>query len=133
MGRVLRTAMMIAASVTLTGCLGAGPTPQQQELWSRTPGMGEIDWTKEQKAAKDDGICRGYGAQPGTPAYIQCRATQDQRRDAVLLSDSGAPAPVVNPAGAPQAASYPTLQPIQQPVRCQSMNVGLGQVQTVCR
>lgn len=43
----------------LTGCLGAGPTPQQQELWARTPRMGEIDWTKEQKAAKDDGICRG--------------------------------------------------------------------------
>ena len=32
--------------------------------------------------AKDDAICRGYGATPGTPAYIQCRATQDERRDA---------------------------------------------------
>jgi hypothetical protein len=36
----------------------------------------------EEKAAKDDRICKDYGAQPGTPTYIQCRATQDQRRDA---------------------------------------------------
>ncbi|MCJ2107844.1 hypothetical protein MKK70_21185 [Methylobacterium sp. E-041] len=43
-------------------------------------------------AAKDDAICRGYGAVPGTPVYIQCRTTQDQRRDA----DKQARAKIVN-------------------------------------
>jgi siroheme synthase len=87
-----------------------------------------MNMTMEQKAAKDDGICRGYGAQPGTPAYIQCRATQDQRRDAVLLSDSGAPAPVVVNAP-PNYGSPPVLQNIIPPtVRCQTMGT-----QTVCR
>jgi hypothetical protein len=32
--------------------------------------------------AKDDAICRQYGAKPGEPVYIQCRVSQDQRRDA---------------------------------------------------
>jgi hypothetical protein len=103
----------------LAGCLEIGaPTPQVQAIWDRTPGLGEKDMTKEQKTAKDDGICRGYGAQPGTPAYIQCRATQDQRRDAVLLSDSGAPAPVVNAAPAnygPRPGDPPVLQNILPP------------------
>jgi hypothetical protein len=27
--------------------------------------------SKEQLTAKDDAICRGYGAQPGSDAYIQ--------------------------------------------------------------
>lgn len=27
-------------------------------------------------AAKDDMECRSYGAQPGSPAYVHCRATR---------------------------------------------------------
>jgi hypothetical protein len=117
-------------ALTLAGCLGDGaPTPQIQEVWDRTPGLGESHMTKEQKAAKDDGICKSYGAQPGTPPYIQCRATQDQRRDAVLLSDSGAPAPVVVGAAPVPGSDAPRLQNILPPtVRCQTMGS-----QTVCR
>lgn len=37
--------------------------------------------TAKEIAAKDDATCRGYGAQPGTDVYVQCRVAQDQRRD----------------------------------------------------
>ncbi|MBY0298928.1 MAG: hypothetical protein K2X71_23330 [Methylobacterium sp.] len=49
---------------------------------AKTPGRGEILMSDQEVIAKDDEICRGYGAAPGTPVYIQCRAMQDQRRDA---------------------------------------------------
>ncbi|MFG7486291.1 hypothetical protein [Methylorubrum rhodesianum] len=49
---------------------------------AKTPGRAELLMSDEEVAAKDDAICKSYGAQPGTPVYIQCRATQDQRRDA---------------------------------------------------
>ena len=57
--------------------------------------MGEVFMSKEQLAAKDDVICRGYGAQPGSDVYVQCRVSQDQRRDAVrnAPSDPISPAP----------------------------------------
>jgi hypothetical protein len=38
--------------------------------------------SKAEVEAKDDATCRGYGAKPGEPVYIQCRVAQDQRRDA---------------------------------------------------
>jgi hypothetical protein len=47
------------------------------------PGEGELFMSREEVAAKDDAICRKYGAKPGEAAYIQCRVVQDQRRDAV--------------------------------------------------
>jgi hypothetical protein len=45
---------------------------------------GELGMSAEQIAAKDDAICKGYGAQPGTSAYINCRGQQDRRRDDFL-------------------------------------------------
>ena len=45
------------------------------------PGRGETFMNKEEVAAKDDAICRGYGAQPGTDIYIQCRMQTAKRRD----------------------------------------------------
>jgi len=75
----MRAFGILVFALPLAGCLA---DPHTQEVWDRTPGLGEVYMTAEQKAAEDDAICRGYGAQPGTPAYIQCRATQDQRRDA---------------------------------------------------
>jgi hypothetical protein len=120
-------------AVSLSGCLAIGPSPETRATWDRTPGLGEQGMTKEQKTAKDDGICRSYGAQPGTPAYIQCRATQDQRRDAVMLSETSAPPPVIanNNAGVPPSDA-PVLRNILPPqTRCQSMRVGMA-VQTVC-
>lgn len=131
----MRAVVVLSLCSLLAGCLGFNePSPQLKETWDRTPGLGEFNMTKEQRDAKDDRICKGYGAVPGTAAYIQCRATQDQRRDAVLLSDAGVPAPVVNPAGNTVPRSdAPVLHNIIPPtVRCQSMRVGMGQVQTVC-
>lgn len=46
------------------------------------PGRGELFASRGEVEAKDDAICRGYGAKPGEPVYIQCRVSQDQRRDA---------------------------------------------------
>jgi hypothetical protein len=31
-------------------------------------------------AANDDSECKSYGGQPGTPAYLQCRAQLDAAR-----------------------------------------------------
>lgn len=59
----------IIAALSLAGCM---ETTQ--------PGQGEVFMPKEQIAAKDDAICQGYGAKPGTPEYINCRGQQDQRR-----------------------------------------------------
>ena len=49
------------------------------------PGCGEIFASKADIEAKDDATCRGYGAKPGDPVYIQCRVAQDQRRRALAL------------------------------------------------
>lgn len=63
--------VIIGLSAALAGCKS-----------DQIPGAGEAFRPVEEIAAKDDRICRGYGAEPGTPAYINCRATQDVRRDA---------------------------------------------------
>jgi hypothetical protein len=80
--------------------------------------------SKAELAAKDDETCRSYGAKPGTDIYIQCRMTQQQRRDAA----DGGGVMVVN---APPATSSdaPVLRNIIPPtVRCQTIGT-----QTVCR
>ncbi|MDE4910365.1 hypothetical protein PQI07_06570 [Methylobacterium sp. 092160098-2] len=66
-----RIAILIAACAVLGACNSA-----------RQPGRGEFLMEPAEIAAKDDAICKSYGAEPGSPAYIQCRTTQDQRRDA---------------------------------------------------
>ncbi|KAA0122176.1 hypothetical protein CIW48_19455 [Methylobacterium sp. P1-11] len=63
--------LLLAMTTTLTACNSAN-----------RPGRGELFMSDAEVTAKDDAICRGYGAQPGAPEYIQCRAIQDQRRDA---------------------------------------------------
>jgi hypothetical protein len=68
----MRVLVAVALCAALGGCF---------EATSKPPGLGEAFMSKEDRDAKDDAICKGYGAQPGTPTYIQCRATQDQRRD----------------------------------------------------
>lgn len=60
---------LLAPALTLAGC-----------FQSTQPGQAEAFMPKEQIAAKDDEICRGYGAKPGSPEYINCRGQQDQRR-----------------------------------------------------
>ena len=36
-----------------------------------------------QVAVADDGDCRSYGAEPGSPAYFQCRMTKSQSHEYV--------------------------------------------------
>lgn len=108
----------LALALPLLGCMTDGPIIPDP-----------FGPTKAQLDAKDDEVCKGYGAKPGTDIYVQCRMSQSQQR---TMANS-APGPVVINNNSSEPASYPKLQPIQQPVRCQSMGVGLGQVQTVCR
>jgi hypothetical protein len=74
---------------------------------------------KAELAAKDDAICRSYGAKPGSDIYVQCRMAQQKGRDDAGNAAAGSPTVVVNnnPASAP---SYPTLQPIVPANRCTS-------------
>jgi len=41
-------------------------------------------------AASDDAQCRSYGAEPGSPSYIQCRMNFDNQRAQVAASDRAA-------------------------------------------
>lgn len=41
----------------------------------------------ERERSEDDAKCRSYGAQPGSPQYVQCRTSMDTARtqsDAVM-------------------------------------------------
>ena len=64
-------------ALALAGCLLDSEKANLRETL-----VGDAFSSKEELAAKDDAVCRGYGAQPGTSAYVQCRVVQDQRRDA---------------------------------------------------
>lgn len=61
-------------------------------------------------AAKDDQECRSYGAQPGSPAYVQCRATRASAHETADAVQAAAPPP---PAPPPiPEASYPSRGPV---------------------
>lgn len=62
--------VVLSSLLLLTACNAA-----------KTPGRGELLMSDEEVTAKDDAICKSYGAAPGSSEYIQCRAMQDQRRD----------------------------------------------------
>jgi len=66
-----RVVLLLAVSAILSACNSAS-----------RPGRGELFMSDAEVLAKDEAICRGYGAEPGTSEYVQCRAIQDQRRDA---------------------------------------------------
>jgi hypothetical protein len=66
----MRRVWILSLAFALSGCL------------SDQPGRGELFASKAEVEAKDDAICRQYGAKPGKAVYIQCRVAQDQRRDA---------------------------------------------------
>jgi hypothetical protein len=69
----MRIWIVVALCAALGGCASG----------ARLPGEGELFMNQSQIAAKDDAICQGYGAKPGTPEYINCRGQQDQRRTIV--------------------------------------------------
>jgi hypothetical protein len=54
--------LVIVAALGLSGC-----------MLNTQPGQGEAFLPASEIAAKDDAICQGYGAKPGSPEYINCR------------------------------------------------------------
>jgi hypothetical protein len=70
--------------------------------------------------AEDNQKCLSYGAQPGSPAYVQCRAQLDSARTQADATVAAAPPPAVNPYPVP-ASDAPKLQPMYIPgPRCTS-------------
>ena len=61
-----RTAILAAVTLSLAGCAGS-------------PARYRVDRAGEEKrmAAEHDTKCRGYGAKPGTPAYVNCMTQMD--------------------------------------------------------
>jgi len=119
--------LSLVLALALAGCLSDSEKANLRETL-----VGEAFSSKEELAAKDDAVCRGYGAQPGTNAYVQCRVVQDQRRDAnrnAAIANANA---INNEPVRVGRSSAPMQNTLPQPTRCQSMNVGLGQVHTYC-
>jgi hypothetical protein len=58
------TICLLGLPLALTGC----STPE------------ELAAQRAQIAAADDSECRSYGAEQGTPVYVQCRMLKDQQR-----------------------------------------------------
>ncbi len=58
---------------------------------SAQPGRGELFMSGAEVDAKDDALCRSYGAKPGTDVYVQCRMNAGNRRQAfkaAILNDT---------------------------------------------
>jgi hypothetical protein len=59
---------LLGLPLALSGCVTAEEMAAQRAEF------------KAQVATADDSECRSYGAEPGTPVYVQCRMTKDQQR-----------------------------------------------------
>jgi hypothetical protein len=66
---LLRYAALSLAIVSLAGCAEFEARRQQQQMAQA-----------QAVAANEDAQCRSYGAEPGSPAYIQCRMNFDNQR-----------------------------------------------------
>ncbi|SDS77279.1 hypothetical protein SAMN05444158_3151 [Bradyrhizobium canariense] len=78
--------------------------------------------TRDQQIAavntRDDQKCLGFGARPGTDAYVNCRAQLDSARTTADAIEDAAPAPTYSPVPASDA---PRIQPVVIPgPRCTS-------------
>jgi hypothetical protein len=93
--------LCLVLALPLAGCLGMSEA--------------ETAAKKAELAAKDDEICRSYGAKPGSDVYVQCRVAQTQRRDAADNAAASAPVIVNNVNTTPQPPLYPTIQPMTMP------------------
>jgi hypothetical protein len=97
-------------ALPLVGCMTDGPLIPDPF----GPTKAELEIKKAQLDAKDDEVCKGDGAKPGTDIYIQCRMSQSQQR----VTAESAPGPVIINNQAPEPASYPKLAPINYGTRC---------------
>ena len=65
----MKTVLLAAiAALALSGCVTAEEMAAQRAEF------------KAQVATADDSDCRSYGAEQGTPVYVQCRMVKDQQR-----------------------------------------------------
>jgi hypothetical protein len=64
---------------------------------------GCVSFDPKALAAHDDAKCQSYGAKPGDPAYVQCRAQLDAARTAAIAAMAAAPPP---PAWQPSPGVY---------------------------
>ena len=71
---VMRPVVVIILAASLVGC--ASEAERQARQAERL----------ERLAAADDAKCKGYGAQPGSPAYVQCRAQLDAARTQAIAT-----------------------------------------------
>ena len=60
---------VVVCGVVLAGC-AEYEARQQQEQYERAQAI----------TANEDAQCRSYGAEPGSPAYVQCRMNFDNQR-----------------------------------------------------
>jgi hypothetical protein len=74
--------------------------------------------TTEERIAKnnaeDSRKCLGYGAQPGSPAYVNCRAQLDAARTTADAIEDATPSRTVTPVQVP-ASDAPKIQPMNIP------------------
>lgn len=54
-------------------------------------GLSACGASRAELAARDDEKCKSYGAQPGTPAYVQCRTQLDTTRTTARAIIAAAP------------------------------------------
>ena len=101
----MRVILALVLAIPLSGCL----TPQER--------MAEA---KARNNVLDDQKCLGYGARPGTDAYVNCRAHLDSARTTAEAIEDAAPAPTINQVSVP-ASDAPKIQPMVIPgPRCTS-------------
>jgi outer membrane biogenesis lipoprotein LolB len=72
---MMRIVLVVVALTALAGC--ADQAQQRQQAQAQAAAI----------AANEDTQCRSYGAQPGSPAYIQCRMNFSNQRAQVDAND----------------------------------------------
>jgi hypothetical protein len=90
--------LLLIMLLPLAGCLGARSEAEMAAF-------------KAELAKKDDEVCKGYGAKPGSDIYIQCRMTQQKSRDDADNAAMMSQPVVVNNTITPPPTSTP-MQPI---------------------
>ena len=103
----MRNLIALTLALALAGCITAEEQMAQ---------------AKARNNAEDNQKCLSYGAQPGSPAYVSCRAQLDSARtqaDATLAAAPATPPP--GPVQVPKTDA-PPLQPLYVPPapRCTS-------------
>lgn len=71
----MRLILVVLCGLMLAGCVSPA---------ERATRMAQLH---AQWDAKDDSVCKAYGAQPGTDAYVHCRVAQQQLRMSQAQAD----------------------------------------------